>query len=947
MRFVRQALCLITFAALVLSAPLICAQMTLITATSVYSGNTPITGTICFTAVDQFHNAIPVTKQGGGFYVKGQPFCQTLTAGALAGSLSVPNAATDSAPGHGYAMVIYNSSTSQASDTLYISGIAGSSWSLDTYVPATSTATTNAFTFTQGSGTVSGVCTAPALYSQSGTPYVIYTCGLDGQWHLASDTTGLLGSPTGSQVVTQPANTFFSLNFSGPGYLAINGAPVHLNGGELSIVNDPTNTVQGLYSGMNKYQQTNRVSDYNTITIGRYAGITNTAHGEYYGNNGTSSTTSNDWTSLNLDNLNMTDYARDIDVVLGVQYHKYGLGDFESVGSYGYTYGGEVGASDEGEFQFYGQLHQLPYTAGTVTSGATTGSNLITTTVTHGAVYNDGAPLIDITQGGTVTATIVGLVAVSGLNVDAYTLAGATLTPSTAWGNIIVSQCTNNNTGEFQNYVATTCNVTLGTSPASPGAFTLGSHIFLAGQTREEAAVTAVGTVSGGVQSITFLTRYAWDNAGGNTNAAVVMQGGPGGQSFLVSGTESTWPMAFFVVGALSSTELVFADCAEASCNNPIGTSPNHPVVGQSITFYPSAEITGTNGGTSNAAELATNTIPFAVGDVVISTPATMFLQNGAQYVMEQSTPCPANAVTIGCAGVRVLNISGGTDKPIGAGFLFFSAGDSSTNYSYAGTATYGAIYGDLQTNYRPIDSILSIGNQYVTGASGPYGIFAEHGSGSRFTFNPADGSFGFTGQIQAPSARFSACCGSEEVDVLAGNGTSIVRTASPSAASFEADYNTALGSTLFPEAVFKGSADGNGITSSIEIGLCPPSGSPCGTEPVFYAVNNSNGGASALGLALLDGATDAPANTIYLGSSAVTTYAGGTATGDRVCTVSNGFCVQLGTLITTSAAPTVAAGQIGFGGTTAVATNCGSLTGETACLVINVAGTNRYIPFY
>jgi hypothetical protein len=47
-----------------------------------------------------------------------------------------------------------------------------------------------------------------------------------------------------------------------------------------------------------------------------------------------------------------------------------------------------------------------------------------------------------------------------------------------------------------------------------------------------------------------------------------------------------------------------------------------------------------------------------------------------------------------------------------------------------------------------------------------------------------------------------------------------------------------------------------------------------------------------------------------------------------------------------TAAAPSVAASQIGLGSTTAAVANCG-VTGPTACMVINVAGTTRYVPYY
>ena len=47
------------------------------------------------------------------------------------------------------------------------------------------------------------------------------------------------------------------------------------------------------------------------------------------------------------------------------------------------------------------------------------------------------------------------------------------------------------------------------------------------------------------------------------------------------------------------------------------------------------------------------------------------------------------------------------------------------------------------------------------------------------------------------------------------------------------------------------------------------------------------------------------------------------------------------------SAAPTAPAGHITYGGTTAASSNCGTLAGSAGCLVINVAGTQRYVPFY
>ena len=105
------------------------------------------------------------------------------------------------------------------------------------------------------------------------------------------------------------------------------------------------------------------------------------------------------------------------------------------------------------------------------------------------------------------------------------------------------------------------------------GNFTTSTHIQLSGPFQEESVVTAVGTPSAGVQSVTFTSRYAWDNANGNSNAALVMQGGPGGQAFIQAGYLGLWPIAYQVVGATSTTKVYFSNCLGGQCN---GTSSSN-----------------------------------------------------------------------------------------------------------------------------------------------------------------------------------------------------------------------------------------------------------------------------------------------------------------------------------------------------------------------------------
>lgn len=51
--------------------------------------------------------------------------------------------------------------------------------------------------------------------------------------------------------------------------------------------------------------------------------------------------------------------------------------------------------------------------------------------------------------------------------------------------------------------------------------------------------------------------------------------------------------------------------------------------------------------------------------------------------------------------------------------------------------------------------------------------------------------------------------------------------------------------------------------------------------------------------------------------------------------------------LLLSGAAPTASSGQIGYGGGTATVSSCGSLASSAGCVIVNVAGTNHYIPYY
>lgn len=439
--------------------------------------------------------------------------------------------------------------------------------------------------------------------------------------------------------------------------------------------------------------------------------------------------------------------------------------------------------------------------------------------------FADGGILLDTSQGGS-TATVGALnVSMNGFN---YTLTSGTVPVSHAWGNLIPSSCTNNGNGQGQTYTSTTCNVTLGTSPASPNNFAVSSaegDACLTGPFQEEVAITAVGAVSAGVQSITFNTRYAW-----NAQSTLVMQGGACGQDFVVTGTTNTWPVAYAVVGATSSSQLYFSNCVVGSCNVnygntprptspdvnaggtsitvsgttatatwgagegstynlPIGsnvivsgcaTSANNgtfPVTANSfdtynpslswtnasavaggagcvisppplsITFYPGAFITGTEGGVSGAAQLGTNSVNWTTGDILAGAPTSEFGSTSLTVVQGQATSVDGSQPS------GPINIE--DDGPGQSEYAI----SSENNIANGAASFFGYINGSYNQyfhfGYRPANNgaiIYVQGNEPVSANAKPYSIFEDNqGGGATFGLNPGNGVFSLTGGLSVP----------------------------------------------------------------------------------------------------------------------------------------------------------------------------------------------------
>ena len=782
--------------------------------------------------------------------------------------------------------------------------------------------------------------------------------------------------PTGSQTVAQPSGTTFS----------INGASANTT-----------------FSGSGSSSQSTITSSNSAASpnTGSYSLLSNQSNcfesGYDLGNNGTAA---QGWSDCHLETDILESATRGISQLHSGDFTHFAQGDTAAFYTYLTSFGGNVASSDEAVTHTVEHTNQIGYYSGTVATGGTTGSNLLTTNsfACHGFCatldndqFADGGILLDMSKGGS-TATLATQGSV--MNGMYYTLASGTVPVSTAWGNIIPSSCTNNGNGQWQNYTTTTCNVSLGTSPASPNNFVAGTDACFAGPFQEEAVVTAVGNPSAGVQSITFNTRYAWNGG----NAALVMQGGPCGESLVATNTVSSWPIAYAVVGATSPTQVFFSNCVIGSCNgggniisaivatsqpvltrtgNVVTASPNpynipnltffpagstivvsgytpsdlngtftvasnsldnqngsitwaqtganetssaagtiaQPPV--SITFYPSAFITGTNNGVSGNVQLATNQVPFTTGDMVVGAPTSQFQNSGLNIYMGQTTP-----VSGGWASQGVMVNDEGPSQLTNA----YSAFNSITNGVAAEMFNISGSYNNVfRIGYRPANNgtLLYVqGGEAVSATAKPYYIFQDNQTvAGKLGFNPTSGVFSFNGTVAAPSISAITAASSFAAGTTIGGSLPCLQNGTNCPAASGSGGVTSVSMGAWPSWLTP-SVTNSTTTSSVTVAASPiPNGA------LANSATTVNGQACALGSACtiavastqvtgtlsaaqLPNATASTGGVVQLPSGAATNVLGAAAMLPASTTVNGQPCV-LGSSCTVGVASTQVTGMI------------------------------------
>jgi len=256
---------------------------------------------------------------------------------------------------------------------------------------------------------------------------------------------------------------------------------------------------------------------------------------------GFSGSAGNGWQIHTLQRLGQKINSAGINESLNIDQYKYGTGD--NAGEYLYVNGegGWTAYGDEGTFAYGGQTAEDASTfTGTCLTGCITGSTQIKTSpVTGSGTQGVGRYLID-----TAKAPVIGSISniANGLGAASAITISTSVPVSSAWGTLATSINT-----PLITVSPFTTSQTFNVNIAS-GTFTTSTLVCFAGTFHECAIPTAVGTSSGGVQSVTIPLRKP------HNSGTYVFQGGMAGYgleatAYTQTGTQ-TLRYLFDVVGS-------------------------------------------------------------------------------------------------------------------------------------------------------------------------------------------------------------------------------------------------------------------------------------------------------------------------------------------------------------------------------------------------------------
>ena len=564
---------------------------------------------------------------------------------------------------------------------------------------------------------------------------------------------------------------------------------------------------------------------------------------------------SSNWRVIALANWKVTLANRGIGGGLTLTYNKHGLGDSNPLNIYSNFDAGWDTQSDEGMTGIRNYVAQnSTYWHGTTTSSGTGVTLPVLSDATSGQNNTtDGAVLLDISKGtisGTITGPAVALAGSSYLNTYPTSLTG--LPTVTAWGYCPSAAPPAPTTPQTNNPYTFSCALKQGT-------FTAGSLVWVAGPNYpEQAMVTAVGTPSGGTQTVTVSIRNPQpDGAAKGVNLFSRVD---------LVGQYASWdanlaqPADFrtsqYAFGSLDGVNLITAFYAQG------GTGTGHPsppgcnaqafcpgVAGRNgFHLYPGAEVVA-NLALAHTPQLEPNAIPFSAGDLLENP------QSDAVYLTGNKTLCgvvtPMNGSGSVCDSVEVIG------QGVAANFVdhYTSNANDPAMYAVNGglydgpTVHHVAGYHDYGTTYdiMPGKALFNIVNKSYNNVVNPSGqlfsfqtggqIYWDFGNRRLYTSHIA--SDDYLGQGSAPTGTGCA----PGVWVLSSDGRM-----STCGAPYTTANSLTTGTWAQPYALASslGAAATHGTTTTVNGVPCALDGNctilkPWSVQPAI------NGGASAI----------------------------------------------------------------------------------------------------
>jgi lysophospholipase L1-like esterase len=176
------------------------AQLTTVTAAKISFGGVPIAaGTVTFTPVNAQGTAIAFSQGGGGLNAPAAFSC-TITAGAITGTCSIPDAALTSPANILYAIQITDTGSHQAFVLQAVPNVTGTTFALDSYGPPANTTNVQSVQASVGAGNPPASCVMPSTYTKTSGGGSIFFC-VNGTFVAVS---GMGGLPLTGGTLTGP-----------------------------------------------------------------------------------------------------------------------------------------------------------------------------------------------------------------------------------------------------------------------------------------------------------------------------------------------------------------------------------------------------------------------------------------------------------------------------------------------------------------------------------------------------------------------------------------------------------------------------------------------------------------------------------------------------------------------------------------------------------------------